>query len=193
MTSILRAMLRSGRGAYTLIPFWLADGDLNMVAKRELLEHLRPFPHFERRSYPAANSSRVHDYVDAQVLLRARDHTSQIVSLIEKEPRKDELLALLADDFTSLLKETLDWFAAMGHASESDDPSWIEQPSVSAHAQNRHFREWTYLIDLVRDSFLSLAKIDSASAEALLKRWVSIKYPLFRRLVIHALTEWTSP
>jgi hypothetical protein len=131
-------------------------------------------------------------YVEVEVHLTAGERVMSVIGDIDKDPKRKLLLADLADDLTSLLKKALDLFAAADKANPDNDPSWSDQPSIAPHAQNQHFREWSHLIELVRDSFTALAEVRPSAANGLLERWSTIDYPLFRRLTIHALTEWIS-
>lgn len=139
---------------------------------------------------PAHPERRISYYVKVEVRLVARDRVKGIIDEIHKDKRLTELLADLSDDLTSLLKKALDLFATADKANRDEDPSWSDQPSIAPHAQNHHFSEWSYLIELVRDSFTALAELRPTSANALLERWNTIEYPTFRRLIVHALTEW---
>jgi hypothetical protein len=183
-------------------PLWLPDHRLNPIARAELLQQLTPFLHFSSRStemkrledleVPDDSERRISYYVKVEVRLAARDSTKSIVDEINKDSQVIELLADLSDDLTSLLKKTLDLFATADKANRDEDPSWSDQPSIAQHAQNHHFSEWSYLIELVRDSFTALTELNPTAAAALLDRWNTIEYPTFRRLIVHALTEWTS-
>jgi hypothetical protein len=182
-------------------PLWLPDGRLNPTARAELLQQLTPFLHFSSRSIEMKRledlevttvpERRISYYVKVEVRLAARDRAKSIVDGVHKDKRAADLLADLSDDLTSLLKKALDLFAAADKANRDEDPSWSDQPSIAPHAQNYHFSEWSYLIELVRDSFTALAEVRPASANALLERWNTLEYPTFRRLIVHALTEWT--
>ena len=65
------------------------------------------------------------------------------------------------------------------------------RPSIAEHDQNRHHGNESFggLIDLVRDSYLELARRDRARGDNLIRRWVLSGHSLFRRLALHALTE----
>ena len=63
------------------------------------------------------------------------------------------------------------------------------RPSIAPHVENHDDEEWTLPLDLVRDSYFSLAKSDSDRAANLLHRWAMSDIPLFKRLAIHALTD----
>jgi hypothetical protein len=166
------------------------------------LSLLKPFIQFESRSKLFAATPEDEDtdwatrgitsYVAAQVRLRGRDRVRTLVAEVEKHAKSRELLADIADDLTSLLKEALEWFATAGRANELYDPSHYDHPSIAPHPQNQHFHEWCYLIDLVRDASDALMQLSPSSAEALLERWKGINFPVFRRLIVHAVTQWTS-
>ena len=182
------------------LPRWLGNGQLNQLARTELLRQLTPFLHFANRSIRMREleereltdpERRISYYVEVEVRLVGRDQVKDLVEEIGRDPRRMELLADLSDDLTSLLKSALDLFATAGKASEDDDPSWADQPSISPHGQNHHFKEWSYLIELVRDSFMAITEVRPSGAQGLLERWNTIRYPTFRRLLLHALTEWT--
>jgi hypothetical protein len=63
------------------------------------------------------------------------------------------------------------------------------RPAIEDHEQNRYRRDWTVLIDWVRDSYFALAELHDGQAEHLLQRWLQLRKSLFNRLVLHALTE----
>ena len=76
-----------------------------------------------------------------------------------------------------------------GHPQDSGS----YRPSIASHRQNLHRADWTYIIDLVRDSYPALFQRDRALAGNLLERWVLSKRPLLKRLALHALTENGKP
>jgi hypothetical protein len=67
-------------------------------------------------------------------------------------------LPALLPDFTMLLRDALDLMRELGRANDRSDRSYVHQPSISAHPQNRGFREWTVLIELARDAWLATAE-----------------------------------
>ena len=81
---------------------------------------------------------------------------------------------------------------ALSLGEEDDDfyrNSILFRPSIAAHGQNADHDTWTHLIDLVRDSYLAVARAERRRADNLLLRWVQSRRALFRRLALHALTE----
>jgi hypothetical protein len=92
-------------------------------------------------------------------------------------------------DSTGLLREALDLMRELDGADDRSDLSYLAQPSISPHPQNRDYRDWTALIDITRDAWLATAATLPSRARLEVERWVTIPYPLFRRLVFFAATE----
>ncbi|WP_423206855.1 hypothetical protein E2974_18445 [Paracoccus yeei] len=83
----------------------------------------------------------------------------------------------------------MDLMEVLGGASRKEDLSYIHQPSISPHEQNKHFNDWTVLIDLLRDSWLAVAEVEKETAVAEVRRWNKIPYPVFQRLAFFAVSE----
>lgn len=112
---------------------------------------------------------------DARVLLK--DFTN--------EAWKDALPTLLVD-FQQNLLDNLDLMRELGEADERMDRSHWDLPSISDHQQNRGFREWVTIIELLRDSWLSVYSLDPSKANAVAQVWFDLPYPTFKRLAIFA-------
>jgi len=133
-------------------------------------------------------STRIKDVVDWEIVLYT-DHVHSALRDIKTNPRWREVLPELLSDFTGLLRDTLDLMREMDGADDRNDGSYMNQPSISDHSQNRNFHDWTALIDLARESWIATAERfpDRAALEA--ERWLNIPYPLFRRLAFFAATH----
>jgi hypothetical protein len=55
------------------------------------------------------------------------------------------------------------------------------QPSIAEHPQNQYFREWTALVELLRDSWLATASARPRAAYVETERRQSYRYPILRR------------
>ena len=100
----------------------------------------------------------------------------------------ESVLARHAVSLTAHLEKALSLSTvAGGHL----DRSYFLRPSIADHQQNADYERdrWGHLIDLARDGYLALARVDRARAANLVSRWVLSPQPLFRRLVLHVLTE----
>ncbi len=108
---------------------------------------------------------------------------------LSKNPQWVGSLPDFLSDFTALLRDTLDLMRDLGGADDKSDLSYVHQPSISEHPQNKHFREWTALIDLTRDAWLATAAIEPRRARLAAEAWWEVPYPLFRRLSLFAAAQ----
>lgn len=97
-----------------------------------------------------------------------------------------EILPVVHHDFVALLEDALDLMRELEGAGDRHDYSYIHRPSIGDHPQNSHFEEWTLLIELARDSWISLAAVSPVAAADEVRRWLNIPYPVFRRLAYYA-------
>ena len=92
----------------------------------------------------------------------------------------------LVEEFQSLLLETLDFMKELDLVEGIDDYSCFHMPSISEHWQNRGYKEWVVLIELLRDSWISLFKVNSEKASDIANNWFDLPYIAFKRLALHA-------
>jgi hypothetical protein len=98
-------------------------------------------------------------------------------------------LPLLLNDFQQLLRDALDLLQELGEADDRSDFSHWDMPSISTHWQNRGFRDWMILIEMLRDAWLALRSIDSARAARIAQMWFDLPYPTFKRLAFFASSK----
>jgi hypothetical protein len=98
-------------------------------------------------------------------------------------------MPLLLEDFQALLRDALDLLQELGSANSSEDRSFWDLPSVSPHWQNRGFREWVVLVELLRDSWLANFGKHPEAAAKIARRWFEIPYPTFKRLAFFAASQ----
>ncbi len=89
---------------------------------------------------------------------------------------------------TQALYKALELWEFAGLADEKQDTSHWDLVSISPHQQNRHFRTWVILIEICRDLWEATWQNNRSLAEAIISLWRSLRYPTFRRLVLHANT-----
>lgn len=130
----------------------------------------------------------IEDIVEWEVVL-ASEHVRYSLLDLPKNERWTEALPELLDDFSSLLRDALDLMSELGGVDGNDDRSDIAQPSISAHPQNRAFRDWTVLIELTRDAWLATAAKLPERARVLASLWANGPYPVFRRLALFAAAQ----
>lgn len=79
----------------------------------------------------------------------------------------------------------------LGGANDLSDLSYIHQPSIDEHPQNQYFQEWTALVELLRESWVAVARANPRAAYLEAERWVNYRYPIFRRFTFFAATHST--
>lgn len=146
-----------------------------------------PFRWGETETDPT-EPKRIKDIVDWELVLSSNHVHSTLLDRADKPKWNAELPDLL-QDFTLLLRDALDLSYELGGASEKSDLSYMHQPSISEHAQNRNFHDWTSLIELARDAWLATAKIDYARACHAAEGWWQVPYPVFKRLALFAAAQ----
>ncbi|MBE0588213.1 MAG: SIR2 family protein [Hydrogenophaga sp.] len=131
--------------------------------------------------------TRVKQLVDWELVLAA-DHVRSTLRDLADE-HWASTLPLLLDDFQQLLRDALDLLREFGEADDRSDRSHWDLPSISQHWQNRGFRDWVSLIELLRDAWLSFRRIDSARAARIVQTWFDMPYPTFKRLAFFSATQ----
>ena len=136
----------------------------------------------------ARADARVRDLVSWEIMLGNDFSRDALERLAEREAWRTTLREMLPH-LTGLLRDVLDLMRELDGATDLSDLSYVAQPSITPHEQNRGFRDWTYLIDLARDAWSATAEVSPALARGELQRWLSLPYPLFRRLAFFAATH----
>ncbi len=168
--------------------------DLTTTLRLELREFLtpkivlkKPFRLSEDKPETGTHES-LKQLVDWELVLNVGQVYSTFHDLLDTERWRGALPALL-DDFQQLLRDALDILGELGEADDLFDRSYLDLPSISRHHQNRGFREWVTLIELLRDAWLVVLKIDSVRATKIAKDWFAMPYPTFKRLALFAASQ----
>ena len=109
------------------------------------------------------------------------------------EPLTNEICLLRhAEDWTFLLKKAMNLAEWSGLIKENEmDLVCENRACIEKNEQNKNLYSWTYLIDLVRDSFdLAILEKDKKLEKLLLSKWQNYPYSLFYRLILYAVTEY---
>lgn len=125
--------------------------------------------------------------VDWELVLAA-DHVHSSLRDLTAGRWREALPALL-DDFQRLLRDALDLLRELGEANDHSDRSYWDLPSVSPHWQNRGFRDWVVLIELLRDAWLATRCSDPERATRIAQGWLDAPYPTFKRLALFAASQ----
>ncbi|WP_394132728.1 anti-phage defense-associated sirtuin Dsr1 [Marinobacter nauticus] len=142
------------------------------------------------RSDPQEDNSvkSIQGLVDWKITL-ATGHTHPVIKELSKNEDWNRALPGLLPDFSKLLHDAMRLKQYLEGADETSDLSYIHQPSIAEHSQNKINRDWTALIDLTRDAWLASAQASPYAARQIAFQWHQIKFPLFKRLLFFAGTH----
>jgi hypothetical protein len=130
---------------------------------------------------------RIKDLVDWELVL-STDHVHFSLDALEKLEAWPAALPQLLDDFQHLLRDALDLMDELGEADDWNDHADWDLLSISPHWQNRGFRDWVALIELLRDAWLATRQSDPGRARRIADGWWEQPYPTFKRLALFAAT-----
>ncbi|MDE0366218.1 MAG: SIR2 family protein [Gammaproteobacteria bacterium] len=130
----------------------------------------------------------IKDLVEWDIVLSA-DYVHSFLREPPEEEGWNSALQEMLLDFSELLRDALDLMRELGGAEDRSDLSYVHQPSISEHAQNTDFQDWTTLIDLTREAWLATVAKSPAQAALVAEIWWSTPYPLFRRLAFFAAAQ----
>lgn len=147
----------------------------------------KPFRWSDDDSNSTDEPSRIKQLVDWELVLAA-DHVHSTLCGLADEPWISALPQLL-EDFQQLLRDALDLLRELSEADDRRDRSHWDLPSITPHWQNRGFRDWVSLIELLRDAWLAVRMDDSARATHIAQGWCELPYPTFKRLALFAASH----
>lgn len=188
---LLAGRIRTGPGNHDLFRWrqTFKRAGLSATTRLELRELLAPVVIIRR-------PLRIRGEDDREPLERIRDHLDWELSLAAghaksafanfDDPRWQMALPLLLPDLEMLLQDAL--YLARELGGEGDRSFW-DLPSISPHWQNRGFRTWVVLIELLRDAWLAKAAEDPSEAGRIAKDWFAYRLGAFRRLALFAASQ----
>lgn len=157
----------------------------DLLAPRVVLK--KPFRWGDDDSITAERPTRIKQLVDWELVLAADHVHSSLRDLVGEH--WTPALPLLLDDFQQLLRDALDLLRELGEADDRSDRSHWDLPSITPHWQNRGFRDWVSLIELLRDAWLAVRANDRARATRIAQSWFELPYPTFKRLALFAASH----
>jgi len=147
----------------------------------------KPFHWGDDDSSSADEPTRIKQLMDWELALAA-DHVHSALRDLADE-HWTSALPLLLDDFQQLLRDALDLLRELGEADDRRDRSYWDLPSITPHWQNRGFRDWVSLIELLRDAWLAVRTNHSARATCIAQNWFELPYLTFKRLALFAASQ----
>ncbi|MEN6541013.1 anti-phage defense-associated sirtuin Dsr1 [Parvibaculum sp.] len=193
---VLTGRVKSGLHDFNLYRWrdrFKRDG-LTTSLRLELRETLTPLVslrepfHWPTEEGEGREPERIRELVEWELVL-STDHVHSSLRDLLKDERWTAALPELLDDFSTLLRDALGLMRELGDAEDRSDLSYMHQPSISNHPQNKDFHDWTALIDLTRDAWLATVAQSPRRAALVAESWWHTPYPLFRRLAFFAAAQ----
>lgn len=169
----------------------LEDEQWRPGVKLALLDAFQPILNFgERHLFPSVVAEddvqrQVAQLVRVECEIAAGSAAEDVILALQGRTDFSTIAAELLPTVNSLLLRALDLLAATGQASQTEDESYIHQPSIAPHTQNRHHQGWTWLIEFVRIC-LEASGTGSQASMATISTWLPGQFPLLRRLTLHS-------
>lgn len=129
-------------------------------------------------------ADRINQLVRCELTLATTDIRSRFQTL-EKEDCWKKALPELQGDFQHLLLDAID----LASEVELDVFLHHDLPSIAPHSQNRYYKSWAFLIELLRDSWLVICDIDGERAKRIALEWFTLPHPIFKRLALFAASR----
>ena len=189
---LLRGRVKSFRGDRGLsrwVDHLKRDG-LTVSLRMKLREFLSPMIALRkpfRRPDEIVKPEHLRHIVDWELVLAA-DHVQSVIGDQTDEHWRGALPVLL-DDLQQLLLDALDLLRELGGAVDRSDGSFVGLPSIEPHWQNRGFRDWVTLIELLRDAWQVVQEDDPVRATRIAEGWFELPYPTFKRLAFFAASQ----
>lgn len=173
---------------------WRRDGltaSLRMEFRHLFAPKIRlskPFEWGEQTQEPGS-PKRLEQIVRWELVL-ATDHVSATISNPSwSGARWKDSLPALFDDLQLLLHDALGLLRELDRADDRQDGSFWILPSITPHWQNKGLRDWVVLIELLRESWLAVRRVDDLRATRLAREWFNFPYPTFKRLAFFAASQ----
>jgi hypothetical protein len=150
----------------------ITRGEWDGLLKQELIEAFSPLLDWHPETWSAIfpdeprDGTRISHFTEAELSFRSGDQIDFLRVSIDSSPNRSAILRDLADDATSLLKRAMELLRLVEKADDQSDGSYSDQPSISPHSQNSGLRNWTVLIELVRDAWLELLPVSGTDKRA---------------------------
>ena len=125
------------------------------------------------------------DLFDWELVLASDVPTMSLREFVKSSAWDGKALVLL-ELFTELLLDGLRIMEEVEAAGPEIDLSWFHHPSIEHHFQNRGFRGWVVLLEVLRDAWIALSKEDLGAARGAALRWYALPFPAFKRLALFA-------
>ncbi|EOV0394930.1 anti-phage defense-associated sirtuin Dsr1 [Vibrio fluvialis] len=164
---------------------------ITTALKSKLRKALAPVVIFSKPLISVGDKDRsgLRKYIDWKVDISSSFVHSEIERISRIDTWSSDISSIFSD-VNALLIELMELKSALGGVDEHTDYTYIHQPSISEHPQNNNYNNWTVLIELARDSWLSLLEKDENKAKNIVSIWWSTPFPIFKRLAFFAASKF---
>lgn len=130
--------------------------------------------------------SQIWRILDVELKFLSNDASSIIVDNVQSN---EALSVGLLSGLTNNLIEGWEWLLAFRSVEPNEDNSYWDMASISPHDQNNGYKDWTKIVEILRDGIVLLAKQDFLKAKGIVEFWRSVDLPIFHRLFLFCLTD----
>ncbi|MEZ8307398.1 anti-phage defense-associated sirtuin Dsr1 [Vibrio splendidus] len=163
---------------------------MNTSLRKELKAMLSPIVQFKKpfsfREFDSSNGQKKLLHWDIEL---SGDGVQSALHELRAIPSWSYDCQMLLEDFSLLLEEIMSVMSELGDVEEKNDYIFITHPSIEEHPQNRGYSGWTALIDLCRDSWISLHENNASMAQSVAINWWKKPFPIFKRLALFSAAK----
>lgn len=176
-------------GFYDWVESYKLNG-VNVILKKSIRSVLSPRVIFKSPFRYNKNNTNIgiKSHIEWEFGVSSSHTHPALDNLIKSESWNDESYKLI-QDFTSILIELMELKGTLGDINDKTDYSYISRPSIKEHSQNNDYSDWTVLIDLVKDSWISLNKNNPDTAKIFANQFWEQPFPIFKRIALFCANE----
>jgi hypothetical protein len=128
----------------------------------------------------------VKSYADLELTPAAAEGSWTLADRLLGRLDASKISGELLGDLTSSLEKGLTYLAYLQGASDDYDGTYSSLPSIDDHPQNDRLRHWPVYVFLIREAWTRVSAMNPAQAREEVSRWMRVRFPLFRRMVLWA-------
>lgn len=173
--------------------------DWNPKMRIEILDALSPCLEFSPWKGPynqllelTRSQEELIDFIfHPECVLRCRNIALEIYQKFMRQEYGSAIAMDYAFGFTGLLKRAMDMQAIIGDASETRDLSSMKIARITGHPRDIELNSnsWVILVALLWRAYDCVRKESLETASTLVDTWRTHRYPVFRRLILAAVSQ----
>jgi hypothetical protein len=160
----------------------------NFIIFNKFTECIQPYISFEK-SYSGGFYGDKEENLEvdyrSEVKIRLKEYDFNRLEKLKSYPV--EYITYL-DSVNEALQKAMKIWQLTSLSEDIYDKSHWDLSSIAKHPQNNRFNSWTLLIELIRDLWEATFDKNKDDAIQYVYKWNSQPFPIFKRLIFHALT-----